>query len=53
MPKTKKNIKVRDLKPNKEAKGGRGQAIHGATNNAPGVNRPGINRPGMDRPGVS
>jgi hypothetical protein len=31
MPKTKKNIKVRDLKPNKDAKGGGGFKPQGGT----------------------
>jgi hypothetical protein len=52
MPKSKKNIKVRDLKPNKDAKGGR-HAVNAPGMNRPGTNAPGVNRPGVNRPGVN
>jgi hypothetical protein len=38
----KKNIKVRDLKPSKDAKGG-----------GPGLNSPGLNGPGLNGPGLN
>jgi hypothetical protein len=42
----KKNIKVRDLKPSKDAKGGGGHTI----NSGPGVNAGGVNHgPGVNK----
>jgi hypothetical protein len=43
----KKTIKVRDLKPNKDAKGG------GAAINRSGVNNAGVNRTGTNSSGVN
>jgi hypothetical protein len=52
MPKTKKNIKVRDLKPNKDAKGGRqavaGHTVAGHTTSSRGVDSRGMDSRGMD-----
>jgi hypothetical protein len=44
----KKTIKVRDLKPNKDAKGGGGAAI-----NRTGVNHTGVNHTGTNSSGVN
>ena len=45
--KTKKNIKVRDLKPSKDAKGG------GGTRNAAGLNTHGLNTHGTNTHGLN
>ena len=48
--KTKKNIKVRDLKPTKDAKGGFGQKLDSPKLNNPHMNSPHINNPHINNP---
>lgn len=44
----KKKIKVQDLKPKKDAKGG---VAYGPGHDSPGGNKPGFNKPGFNKPG--
>jgi hypothetical protein len=53
MAKAKKNIKVRDLKPNKDAKGGFGTSAHNPHVNNPHVNNPHVNNPVTNNPHVN